>query len=53
MRISPVTGIYEVTRGSEISYVSSDGRYAIVGDLVDLDSDANLSENRRRASARA
>ena len=46
--MSPVTGIYEVTRGSEISYVSSDGRYAILGDLIDLDSDANLSENRRR-----
>jgi thiol:disulfide interchange protein DsbC len=28
--------------------VSSDGRYAIVGDMIDLDSDANLSENRRR-----
>jgi thiol:disulfide interchange protein DsbC len=48
VRISPVTGIYEVSRGSEVSYVSSDGRYAIVGDMIDLDSEANLSENRRR-----
>lgn len=48
VRISPVTGVYEVTRGSDVSYVSSDGRYAIVGDMIDLDSDANLSENRRR-----
>jgi thiol:disulfide interchange protein DsbC len=48
VRISPVTGVYEVTRGSEVSYVSGDGRYAIVGDMIDLDSDANLSENRRR-----
>ena len=48
VRISPVTGVYEITRGSDISYVSSDGRYAIVGDMIDLDSDANLSENRRR-----
>jgi len=48
VRISPVTGIYEITRGSEISYVSSDGHYAILGDMVDIDSDANLSENRRR-----
>jgi thiol:disulfide interchange protein DsbC len=48
VRISPVTGIYEITRDSNVSYVSSDGRYAIVGDMIDLDSDANLSENRRR-----
>ncbi len=48
VRISPVSGVYEITRDSNISYVSSDGRYAIVGDMIDLDSDANLSENRRR-----
>jgi len=48
VRISPLNGVYEVTRGSEISYVSGDGRYAILGDLVDLDTDANISENRRR-----
>jgi thiol:disulfide interchange protein DsbC len=48
VRISPVSGVFEVTRGSDVSYVSSDGRYAIVGDMIDLDSDANLSENRRR-----
>jgi thiol:disulfide interchange protein DsbC len=49
VRISPVTGVYEISRDSNVSYVSSDGRYAIVGDMIDLDSDANLSENRRRA----
>jgi thiol:disulfide interchange protein DsbC len=48
VRISPVNGVFEITRGSDVSYVSSDGRYAIVGDMIDLDSDANLSENRRR-----
>ena len=46
--MSPVNGIYEVTRDSEISYLSSDGRYAILGDMIDLDSDDNISENRRR-----
>ena len=39
VRISPVNGIYEVTRDAEISYLSSDGRYAILGDMIDLDSD--------------
>ena len=48
IRVSPVNGIYEITRGSEISYVSADGKYAILGDMVDVDADANLSENRRR-----
>ena len=27
---------------------SSDGRYVIIGDMIDLDNDANLTENRRR-----
>jgi thiol:disulfide interchange protein DsbC len=48
VRMSPVSGVYEITRGSEISYVTADGKYAILGDLVDVDSDSNLSENRRR-----
>jgi thiol:disulfide interchange protein DsbC len=48
VRMSPINGIYEVTRDSEISYLSSDGRYAILGDMVDLDSEANISEIRRR-----
>lgn len=48
VRLSPVNGVYEITRGSEISYVTADGKYAILGDLIDVDSDANLSENRRR-----
>ena len=48
VRMTPVTGIYEITRGSEVSYTSIDGRYVIIGDMIDLDSDANLTENRRR-----
>jgi thiol:disulfide interchange protein DsbC len=49
VRMSPVNGVYEVTRGSEISYVTADGKYAILGDMIDIDGDANLSENRRRS----
>lgn len=48
VRISPVTGVYEFSRDSQIAYASSDGRYVIVGDMFDLDSDANISETRRR-----
>ena len=49
VRMTPVDGVFEITRGSEISYASSDGRYVILGDMIDIDSDANLSETRRRA----
>lgn len=49
VRMSPVNGVYEVSRGSEISYVTADGKYAILGDLIDIEADQNLSENRRRA----
>jgi thiol:disulfide interchange protein DsbC len=48
VRMTPVNGVYEITRDSEVSYVSSDGRYAFFGDLYDLDADDNLSETRRR-----
>ena len=48
VRMTPVNGIYEITRGSEISYTTGDGRYVIIGDMIDIDSDQNLSENRRR-----
>ncbi|MEO8063889.1 MAG: DsbC family protein [Pseudomonadota bacterium] len=48
VRITPVNGVYEITRGSEVSYVTADGRYVILGDLYDIDQDSNLSENRRR-----
>jgi thiol:disulfide interchange protein DsbC len=48
VRMSPVNGVYEITRGSEVSYMSADGRYVILGDMYDIDEDANVSENRRR-----
>jgi thiol:disulfide interchange protein DsbC len=48
VRMTPVNGIYEITRGSEVSYTTSDGRYVILGDMFDIDNDQNLSENRRR-----
>jgi thiol:disulfide interchange protein DsbC len=48
VRMSPVNGIYEITRGTEVSYTTADGRYVILGDMYDVDSEANISENRRR-----
>jgi thiol:disulfide interchange protein DsbC len=50
VRMTPVDGVYEITRDANVSYASSDGRYVIVGgDMIDIDTDANISENRRRA----
>ena len=40
-------GLYEVVVGSEVFYVTADGRYMLNGDLIDLKSQKNLSETRR------
>jgi thiol:disulfide interchange protein DsbC len=48
LRASPIQGIYELTRGAEIAYVTADGKYAITGDLYDLGANDNLTETRRR-----
>ena len=50
--ISPIPGVYEVTMGGLIAYVSADGRYLMSGSLYDLDTQANLTDE-RRAVARA
>jgi thiol:disulfide interchange protein DsbC len=44
---TPVPDLYEVGYGTNIAYVSADGRYLLRGDLVDLDTDVNLTEQRR------
>jgi thiol:disulfide interchange protein DsbC len=48
LHATPVAGIYELLRGADAAYVSSDGKYAILGDLVETGSNHNLTENRRR-----
>lgn len=48
LRASPIPGIYELERGSDIAYVTADGKYAITGDLYDLAKNSNLTEARRR-----
>jgi thiol:disulfide interchange protein DsbC len=50
--VSPIPGVYEVTMGGLIAYVSADGRYLLSGSLYDLDTQANLTDE-RRAVARA
>lgn len=47
---SPVAGFYEVTYGPQVFYLSTDGRYLLDGDLVDLKTRKNLTEQRRAAA---
>lgn len=49
VRKAPVEGMYEVTIGSEIGYVSADGKYLLHGDLLDLRTQQNLTEQRRQS----
>lgn len=47
-RPSAFPGVYEYALGAIVVYLSADGRYLFRGDLLDLESDVNLTENRRR-----
>lgn len=47
---SPVPGLYEVVIGSEIFYLSQNGRFLLQGDIVDLTGNPkNLTEKRRES----
>lgn len=48
LKATPIPGMYEYTRGTEIAYVTADGKYAISGDLFDLAKNDNLTETHRR-----
>ncbi len=50
--ISPVDGWYTIHKGSIVAYISADGRYLLQGDLVDLDTQVNLSEAVRNDARR-
>ncbi len=44
---TPLDGIYEVVSGTRVMYVSQDGRYLIRGSLIDLNTERDLTEERR------
>lgn len=48
VRPSPVDGLYEIQHQREFAYVTADGRYLLRGDLVDMKTGEELTENRRR-----
>ena len=47
---SPIPGLYEVTMGGVIVYVSSDGKHLLSGNVYDLDTQVNLTAARRNAA---
>lgn len=44
---SPIDGWYTIRKGAIVAYISSDGRYLLQGDVIDLDQQVNLSELER------
>ncbi len=50
---APVEGWYEVVLGSDVVYVSNDGRYLMNGDLIEIGQRRNLTDERRTALYKA
>lgn len=48
--VSPIPGVYEVTMGGLIAYVSADGKYLLSGNVYDLDTQVNITASRRNAA---
>lgn len=48
VRPSAIDGLYEVTSGAEVGYVSYDGRFYVDGDVFDMKTKNNLTEERRK-----
>ncbi|OGI44397.1 MAG: hypothetical protein A2637_03180 [Candidatus Muproteobacteria bacterium RIFCSPHIGHO2_01_FULL_65_16] len=44
---APVAGLYEVELDTQVFYVTGDGKFVLFGDLVDLNTRASLTEERR------
>lgn len=47
---SPVSGLYQITVGTNVAYVSADGRYLMRGEIYDVETSRNLTENVRAST---
>jgi len=47
LRPSPIPGIYEFMQGADVSYLTADGKYFIDGNVYDMKSRDNLTEELR------
>ncbi|HIQ40193.1 MAG TPA: DsbC family protein [Sulfurivirga caldicuralii] len=45
---TPIKGLYEITADGQVFYISGDGRYAVRGELLDLQTRTNLTEPARQ-----
>lgn len=45
---TPAEGLYQTQFGSKIAYLTGNGRYIIIGDMIDLQNQVNLTELSRR-----
>ncbi|HIB82078.1 MAG TPA: DsbC family protein [Gammaproteobacteria bacterium] len=50
IRPSPLVGMYKLSYGSNVYYISEDGRYLFTGDLIELDTGLNLTEQGRKTA---
>lgn len=46
IRPTPIDGLYEVVAGTEVHYLSPDGRYLLRGSLIDLEEERDLTAER-------
>lgn len=44
---SPIEGLYQITVGTNVAYVSADGRFLMRGEIYDIETSQNLTENVR------
>jgi len=47
VRPSPVVGLYEISLGTSTGYISADGKYLLSGDLYEIATKTNITEERR------
>lgn len=49
IKVAPINGFYEVLYGSQLFYVSADGKHLLDGDIIELATLENLTEQGRAA----
>lgn len=47
VKAAPIDGLYQAAVGPSVYYVSADGRFLIAGDVIDMQTNANLTEEAR------
>ncbi|MFO7642262.1 MAG: disulfide isomerase DsbC N-terminal domain-containing protein, partial [Candidatus Competibacteraceae bacterium] len=44
---TPIPGLYEIVLAGQVLYLSADGRFVVQGEILDLDTRTNLTDDRR------